>query len=153
MGLGNAKSMKVESGFIWQGDKKLDYYEQEFEQNLLTYSREEFEKKANLWISTLNCPEYLQEVDKALTKEEENAAYWLQPETTSKLFQRIDKELITLKAEALVEKGTGCEYMFTNSRLGELALLYKIFKRDQQTLTLIIKKMIPYIENRGEKIV
>jgi hypothetical protein len=77
----------------------------------------------------------------------------LQPETTSKLFQRIDKELITLKAEALVEKGTGCEYMFTNSRLGELALLYKIFKRDQQTLTLIIKKMIPYIENRGEKIV
>ena len=35
--------MKVESGFIWQGDKKLDYYEQEFEQNFLTYSREEFE--------------------------------------------------------------------------------------------------------------
>lgn len=31
--------------------------------------------------------------------------------------------------------------------------MYKIFKRDQQTLTLIIKKMIPYIEGRGEKIV
>lgn len=86
MGLGNAKTMKVESGFIWQGDKKLEHYEQEFEQNFLTYSREEFEKKANLWIGTLNCPEYLQEVDKALTKEEENSAYWLQPETSSKLF-------------------------------------------------------------------
>lgn len=153
MGLGNAKTMKVESGFIWQGDKKLEHYEQEFEQNFLTYSREEFEKKANLWIGTLNCPEYLQEVDKALTKEEENAAYWLQPETSSKLFQRIEKELVTLKAEALVEKGTGCEYMFTHNRLEELGLMYKIFKRDQQTLTLIIKKMIPYIEMRGEKIV
>ena len=86
MGLAGAKTMKIEQGFIWQGDKKLDTYEQEFEQHFLTYSREEFEKKANLWISTLNCPEYLQEVDKALTKEEENAAYWLQPETASKLF-------------------------------------------------------------------
>lgn len=153
MGLAGAKTMKIEQGFIWQGDKKLDTYEQEFEQSFLTYTREEFEKKANLWISTLNCPEYLQEVDKALTKEEENAAYWLQPETASKLFQRIENELITKKAEALVEKGTGCDYMFQHSRLEELALMYKIFKRDQQTLTLVIKKMIPYIEGRGEKIV
>lgn len=61
-------------------------YDQEFEQHFLTYSREEFEKKATLWVSTLNCPEYLQEVDKALAIEEENAAYWLQPETASKLF-------------------------------------------------------------------
>lgn len=43
--------------------------------------------------------------------------------------------------------------MFTHKRLDELALMYKIFKRDPQTLTLIIKKMIPYIESRGEKIV
>lgn len=31
--------------------------------------------------------------------------------------------------------------------------MYKIFKRDANTLTLIIHKMIPYIEGRGEKIV
>lgn len=43
--------------------------------------------------------------------------------------------------------------MFTHSRLQELGLMYKIFKRDPGTLTLIIHKMIPYIEERGEKIV
>jgi cullin 1 len=86
MGLAGAKTMKVDGGFVWQGDRKLDNYDAEFEQHFLTYSREEFEKKANLWIGTLNCPEYLSEVDKALTKEEENAAYWLQQETHSKLF-------------------------------------------------------------------
>lgn len=153
MGLVNARAMNQNQNFIWQGDKKLDIYEQRFEQPFLTYSRKEFEDKANLWINTLNCHEYLQEVDKAITKEEENAVYWLQQETTSKLLQRIEKELITEKAEALIEKETGCEYMFMNSRLSELALMYKILKRDPQTLTLIIKKMIPYIENRGEKIV
>ena len=63
MGLAGAKTIKVEAGFIWQGDRKLDTYEAEFEQNFLTYSREEFEKKSNYWVSTLNCPEYLNEVD------------------------------------------------------------------------------------------
>jgi hypothetical protein len=86
MGLAGAKSMKVDGGFVWQGDRKLEHYDAEFEQYFLAYSREEFEKKANLWIGTHNCVEYLSDVDKALTKEEENAAYWLQQETRSKLF-------------------------------------------------------------------
>lgn len=43
--------------------------------------------------------------------------------------------------------------MFTHSRLDELALMYKIFKRDPNTLPFVIRKMIPYIESRGEKIV
>lgn len=61
--------------------------------------------------------------------------------------------MISKKAESVVEKDTGCDYMFLHGRLEELALMYKIFKRDHNTLTLIIKKMIPYIEGRGEKIV
>jgi hypothetical protein len=61
--------------------------------------------------------------------------------------------MISNKADSIVEKDTGCDYMFLHSRLEELALMYKIFKRDANTLTLIIHKMIPYIESRGEKIV
>lgn len=120
---------------------------------MLTYSRLEFEKKANLWDSTRNCPEYLREVDLALTKEEENADFWLQPETKAKILKRIEHELITSKAQSVIDKDTGCDYMFQHSRLQELGLMYKIFKRDQTTLTGIIHKMIPYIEGRGEKIV
>jgi hypothetical protein len=80
----------------------------------------------------------LREVDLALTKEEENADYWLQPETKSKLLKKVETELITLKAEAIVEKDTGCDYMFTHSKLEELGLMYKIFKRDVNTLTPVI---------------
>ena len=43
--------------------------------------------------------------------------------------------------------------MFTHSRLDELGLMYKIFKRDQNTLPFVIRKMVPYIEARGQKIV
>ena len=43
--------------------------------------------------------------------------------------------------------------MFIHARLQELNLMYNIFKRDPQTLGLIIQKMNPYIEKRGEAIV
>lgn len=54
----------------------------------------------------------------------------------------------------MVEKeGTGCDAMFTHSKLDELALMYRIFRRVETTLKFIIAKMQPYIETRGEKIV
>jgi|LakMenEpi03Aug12_release.lakeMendotaPanAssembly.Ray.scaffolds.fasta_scaffold176829_3 hypothetical protein len=112
MGLSGAKPMKTEAGFVWQGDKNLLTYEQEFEQHLLKYSQQEFEKKATLWDTTRNCPEYLREVDLALTKEEENADFWLQPETKAKILKKVENELISKKADTLVEKDTGCDYMF-----------------------------------------
>jgi len=112
MGLNGAKPMKTEAGFVWQGDKILSTYDQEFEQHVLTDSRQEFEKKATLWDNSRNCPEYLREVDLALTKEEENADLWLQPETKAKILKRIENELITKKADLVVEKDTGCDYMF-----------------------------------------
>ena len=65
----------------------------------------------------------------------------------------VENELITKKAESVVEKETGCEYMFLHSRLEELNLMYMIFKRDPQTLGLVIQKMNPYIEKRGEAVV
>ena len=65
----------------------------------------------------------------------------------------VENELITKKAEVVGEKDTGCVYMFQHSRLEELNLMYKIFKRDQNTLGLIIQKMNPYIESRGESVV
>jgi hypothetical protein len=43
--------------------------------------------------------------------------------------------------------------MFTHSRLDELATMYSVFKRDEDSLKHIINIMNPYIVSRGEKIV
>jgi hypothetical protein len=92
-------------------------------------------------------------VREALYHEEEMAGFWLQPETKPKMLKIVENELITKKAESVVDKQTGCDYMFENSRLQDLNLMYSMFKRDPQTLGLIIQKMNPYIEKRGEAIV
>lgn len=43
--------------------------------------------------------------------------------------------------------------MFSDKKLGELALMFRVFKRVESTLKYMIAKMSPYIEERGEKIV
>ena len=65
-----------------------------------------------------------------MNHEEGNADYWLQAETKPKMLKIVENELITKKAEVVGEKDTGCVYMFQHSRLEELNLMYKIFKRD-----------------------
>ena len=77
----------------------------------------------------------------------------LQSETRPKLLKAVENELITKKAEQVLEKDTGCKYMFQNKILEDLKLLYDCFKRDESCLKLIIKIMCPYIEERGEAIV
>ena len=63
-----------------------------------------------------------------------------------------EKELISELSEQICSKQTGCEYMFEKKRLDDLALLFRVFKRDQQTFPAIIEKMNAYIMQRGKTI-
>jgi hypothetical protein len=55
--------------------------------------------------------------------------------------KKVEIELITKKAEAIVSKDTGCASMFQKKALQELALMFRIFKRDENTFKLIIAQM------------
>ena len=112
MGLDKPKTQKIPSGIVWQGDKNLFVYESEFEAPLLEMTQVDYERKANLWNSQKNCPEYLMTVENSLGHEEARADYWLQSETKSKVMKKVEIELITKKAEAIVSKDTGCASMF-----------------------------------------
>ncbi len=43
--------------------------------------------------------------------------------------------------------------MFDNMRSKDLELMYKVFSRDENTLTPVIHAMSTYLETRGTKIV
>ena len=116
-------------------------------------TKEYYYSKTQGWIMSLNCPEYLRVAEEHLLKEEERAAYFLQAESKVPLMNIIQKEIIEKNAPNLVDKDTGCDSMFNHSKLDELSLMYRVFKREDSTLKYIIQKMQPYIEVRGEKIV
>ena len=66
---------------------------------------------AKEWNNTLNCPEYLREVQKFLANETLNADYWLLPETKSKVISAVTRELVIKMAEKVIDKETGCIHM------------------------------------------
>ena len=74
----------------------------------------------------------------ALTNEEDNADYWLQPETRTKMLQIVERELVTQMAESVASKDTGCVFMFNQKNLEELKLMFDVFSRDVTTYDLII---------------
>ena len=133
----------------WVGDKNLTFYEEEFEKHFLQSLMDDYDKKAAAWVSTENARGYLLNVDKSLGHEEQTADFLLQPESKPKVLKKVEQELITKRAEAVLDKDTGCKHMFTHSLLDDLKLLYKCFKRDENTLGPIIQRMNPYIEQRG----
>ena len=86
--------MKAGDLIIWAGTKNLKMYTDEFEVMFLVNTKEYFERKAILWLSEYNCVEYLEAVERALNKEETNAAYWLEDETKPKMLSIVERALI-----------------------------------------------------------
>ena len=114
IGLVLPKPMRTRDGtFLWQGDRNLQVYDEEFEECFLDATLKESSQKATLWNSTRNCPEYLQEIKGFLENEELNADYWLQPETKLKMLKIVEKEMITHMAESIASKESGVVYMLS----------------------------------------
>lgn len=112
LGLAQPSIIKVGDEYRWAGDRNLDLYNVHIADAVVKGAEKEYQQKSMGWISSLNCPEYLQIVESNLLKEEERADYFLQPETKSKLISVCEKQLVEQHAEILVSKDTGCDSMF-----------------------------------------
>lgn len=100
-----------------------------------------------------SCSEYIQKVSFHLKKEEDNADYFLQDQSKQLVIEILLREAVEMQAESLTSKETGCMYMFTEKKIDQLTMMYKVFYRTPSTLNHIINKMNPYIMQEGEKIV
>ena len=63
------------------------------------------------------------------------------------------QELVSKHHKAIVEKDTGCKFMFENGKAKDLELIYKCFSKDPECLVPVIHCMNTYIEERGLKLV
>ena len=96
----------------WRGVKNLQIYEEEFEKQLETNTREFFRDRGQQWLQSMSCNDYINKIDGHLKKEEENADKFLQPETKKKLEKIVLDEAVEKQAKQLTKMNTGCMYMF-----------------------------------------
>ena len=60
IGLLKPKPIKTkDSNFLWQGDRNLSVYDDQFESIFLKHTMNEYRKKSQKWNQERNCPEYL----------------------------------------------------------------------------------------------
>ena len=87
-------------------------FEKDFEKDFLNSSEKFFADLGSKLIGKLSCSEYLSAINKALEREESNSDNWFPPETKAKIVKIVETQLIKNKAEFIVNKETGCNYMF-----------------------------------------
>ena len=105
--------MKKDNGtFLWVGEKNLIMYDTEFENHLKQATTEFYRKKSEIWHTTFSCYQYILKVSDHLKKEEDNAEYFLQPESKKKILDITLEECVEKQAEALTLMESGCEFMF-----------------------------------------
>ena len=63
--------------------------------------------------------------------EEEKNALFIAPQTVVESVNLLTKELITLRAQLVIDMETGCNYMFENMKYAELERMYTVFVRDE----------------------
>lgn len=63
LGLQSADIVKQGEDFVWRGDRNLDMYNQHIEKAIIEGAATEYAQKSMGWISSLNCPEYLNIVE------------------------------------------------------------------------------------------
>jgi hypothetical protein len=91
--------------------------------------------------------------DQAFTHEEAYCSTLLQAESREKLMSRVEKELISIRKQQIMDKDTSCRYMIENRRNDELMLLYKCFAREESNLGVIIHCLQEYIESQGTRFI
>lgn len=153
LGLKNAKPVKTEIGFFWEGNKDLEFYTNQFEAPFVKRASQEYDVKAKNHIAESTAPEYLRWADTCFLQEEGYCDNMLQSETREKLMTTVELELVTKRNQQIVDKDTGVKYMVDNQRQDELLMLYRCFSRQEGNLTVVVQCLQNYIEVNGAKIV
>lgn len=142
-------SMLIEMGL--DGEK---VYENEFEAPFLSATRTFYREESLLFISQNTCPDYVRKVEGRLSEEAKRVVNYLSKTTEAKLKKIVESELIMAHAHTLVDmEYSGCESMFRDKRMQDLAGLFKLFSRVPTCLESIRQSMCKYVKAAGLDII
>jgi len=136
----------------WQSTAK-GFYKADFEAQFLNATGDYYKQKVTGWLASCSCPQFLQEVSKRFQDEDSRLTRYLDRSSEQELKVVTQRELILHTAKRLVEMESGCQAMFHNRKYDELALMFRLFRREPSMLPYMTEVMEPYIEERCRKIV
>ena len=140
------------------GMSSLDAYVTDFEDQLLTSTKEYYARKSQEWVESDDAPAYLAKAEVALEAEAARVAHYLNGASEPKLLRVCEHEILELRETVLLEKeGSGCRALLANDRKADLARMYRLFGRVPNTPTHGLPPMAAlvraHIEQMGNEII
>uniref|UniRef100_A0A5B7BPQ6 Cullin-1 n=1 Tax=Davidia involucrata TaxID=16924 RepID=A0A5B7BPQ6_DAVIN len=114
--------------FVEIGMGQMDYYENDFEADMLKDSAAYYSRKASNWIVEDSCPDYMLKVEECLKKEKDRVSHYLHSSSETKLVEKVQNELLVVYTNQLLEKEhSGCRALLRDDKVDDLSRMYRLF--------------------------
>lgn len=124
----------------------LEVYTSDFEDHLLSATREFYRVQASAWTEQDSFPDYMAKAEDRVAQEAARVTHYLHPSTEGKLLQVCEDELLAIPETKLLEKeNSGCEALLRDHKSDDLARMYRLFSRvatGLQPIGAIVRKHI-----------
>lgn len=140
--------------YVALGQSDLGFYNEHFQERLVTGTRQFYARQAAAWLSSDSTPEYLMKAESALEAEKLRAQAYLHASSEDVVLRTAETELLKKHQKALLEKtGSGVRAMLRNDKREDLARLFRLFGRVDGGLVPVARMVKEHFQERGLSIV
>ena len=118
--------------FVEMGGSRnsLEVYVTDFEDMLLSETRNFYSRESSKWAEEDSFPEYMGKAEDRLQQETQRVANYLHSSTEEKLLKECDEQLLQTPEQLLLEKeNSGCEALLRDNKTNDLSRMFRLFSR------------------------
>ncbi|CDP03526.1 unnamed protein product [Coffea canephora] len=135
--------------FVEIGMGQMDYYENDFELEMLVDSAAFYSVKASNWIVEDSCPDYMLKA-KCLKKEKDRVSQYLHLSSETKLLDKVQHELLVTYINQLLEKEhSGCRALLRDDKVDDLSRMYRLFHKVPKGLDPVANVFKQHVTDEG----
>ncbi|CAH1441524.1 unnamed protein product [Lactuca virosa] len=140
--------------YVEIGMGQMDFYEKDFETDMLVDSAGYYSRKASNWIVEDSCPDYMLKAEDCLRREKERVAHYLHSRSESKLLERVQNELLVVYSSQLLEKeNSGCRTLLRDDKVDDLSRMYRLFSEIPKGLDPVANMFKQHVTAEGMTLV
>lgn len=129
----------------------LQVYKECFEQRFLSETERLYATEGQTLMQEREVPEYLHHVARRLEEENDRVISYLDQSTQKALISTVEKQLLGEHMNTILQKGL--RMLLDENRVTELTLLYQLFSKVKDGLTVLLQFWKQYIKDFGGEIV
>jgi len=129
-------------------------YEEDFESHFLKQSAEFYKIESQKFLEENSASVYIRKVEARINEEAERATHYLDESTEARIVEVVEEELIKRHMKTIVEmEGSGVVHMLKNTKVEDLAVMYKLFGRVTEGHKTMADCVSSYLREEGKALV